>query len=200
MNIYLTINIIIGITYLLFLFISYKKGFIYEVVNLLYTFLSIFGAWFISPVLASVMPLVKLGSPYNLLGVEPIINTIIYFVILLIAFRIIGFFIMPLFKSLTKIPLFGKLNKIFGLIIGFINASIIVILVSMLLSTPLIKNGNEIKENTLFKYIDNLTNITTQYFVDNIDLNKINKYIDDFNIESSREAFKKWLNEQEYFK
>ena len=200
MNIYLITNILIIFVYLFFLIISYKKGFIYEAVNLLFTILIFFLAWFLSPILANLFPLVKLDPPYSLLGVEPILNTAIYYAIIVLVLRVLAFFIMPLFKKLSKIPFLGSLNKILGLIIGFINASIIIMLISFLLNTPLIKNGNEIKENTLFKYIDKYSNKGITYVVDHIDFNKIKEYVSDIDIDNARQSFKDWLIEQEYLR
>lgn len=193
MNIYIIINILVAIILLYSLIKGYKKGFIYEIVNLIYTILTFLIAWFIAPVLANILPLIKLGSPYDLLGIEPIINTVAYYAIVVIIFKLLGFFIMPLFNSLSKLPLLGSLNKLLGLCLGFINASIIIVAISILLNMPLIKDGKEIKENTIFKYVDIYSNKAMEIIVNNIDFSKLKFEIDNFDVEKMRNDFKIWL-------
>ena len=55
-----------------------------------------------------------------------------------------------------------------------------------------IKNFNEVKENTLLKYTDKLSQTVMKVSIDNLNLNSLKKYIDDFDVDESRETFTKW--------
>lgn len=197
---FLYINIGIIVIYLLFIFVGYKKGFLFEVVSLIYTAVSCLIAWFISPVLGSVYPILKLdnlNSDAELLSkfvnLEAISNTVIYFVIVFLVLKLIYLVIALLLKSLNKIPVIGKFNQILGAIAGVINATIVILVVSTLLNLPIFENGKQIKEETYFGYVNEYSKTGLSYILDNVDLSHVEQQFKDFDIESARDDFKDWL-------
>lgn len=189
---------IVGL-YIALMIIGYNKGFLYELVNLAYTALSLALAYFASPVLASMFPLFDIKNAakdmsilVDLFNLNDILNIVAYFLIIFLLLKIIYIFISILVKSLNKIPVLGKLNKMLGSLFGIVNATIITLVISMLLSLPLFKNGNEIKEKTILKYINNLSqdvlSVVTQKVIENNLSDGIN-----FDIDSYRQEFKEWL-------
>ena len=104
---------------------------------------------------------------------------------------------MTLFKSISKIPVIGTLNRVLGLFLGFFNATIIVLALSMLLSTPLVKNGSEVREETYFRYVDKYSKMALSCLGENISLETFKDKIESFNVDEARESFKNWLMSQE---
>ena len=96
-------------------------------------------------------------------------------------------------KSLNKIPVIGGFNKILGGFFGIINATIITLFISILLSLPLFKNGNQVKENTILKYINNTSEEVLTYIAEKVGESNLDNNSEEFDIDEYREEFKKWL-------
>ena len=197
----LYINILIVAIYAALIIIGYLKGFIFGRVSILYNILSVFLAWLISPVLASEFPFIssdKMGDNIGIIGklidIEPIVNTVFYFVVIFIILRVLYIFISLFAKSVNNVPLFGSLNKIIGAIFGFINATIVVTVLSLILFLPVFKNGNEIRNKTIFKYIEQYSNIAMEYGVEHIDVSKFSKQWDEFDADGVRQQLKEWID------
>lgn len=199
---FIYISAFIVLIYLVMMFIGYKKGFLFEVVNLLYTALALALAWFASPVLAKSFPIITISEvsdelkillKYANLDINYIVNTIAYFLIVFLVLKVLYIFISLLVKSFNKIPVIGKFNQILGALFGVLNATLIVLSLSMLLSLPIIKNGNEIKEKTILKYVNNYSDMALKYLTEKITINSsdINS---DFNVDELRNEFQKWLD------
>ena len=197
---FIYINIFIGLIYLIFILIGYKKGFLFELVSLVYTAASAAIAWFLAPVFAGMFPIVILSNTNaeaelisKLVNIDAISNTVIYFVLVFLIFKLFYLFIAFVLKGMNKLPVIGKFNKILGGIFGIVNATIVTIMLSILLNLPIIENGTEIKNYTFFKYINEYSNIALNYIVENVDLDSIKAKFDSFDVNSAREDFKSWL-------
>ena len=193
---FIFVNIAAILIFIIFAITSYRNGMLLQIISLTYTVISVFVAWFLAPILAVRFPLVKVEALYKLYDVGPLVNSFVYFVIIFVIMRIIYLFIYPLFKSVSKIPFLGSVNKIGGLIVGIINAMIVIILLSLLLSTPLIKNGKEVKENTIFKYADKVSDLAVEMTVKRLNFDALKDKIDGFNANEAREKFTNWLIDQ----
>ena len=193
---FMFVNIAIILIYVVFGIVAFKNGFLYQLISLVFNGLSILAAWFLGPILANLIPLVKLDGLNGAFDASPYLNSIIYMVIVFIALRIIYLLIKPLFKKVSDIPIIGGINKIGGLLIGLINATIIVVLLSLLLNTKIITNGQEVKENTLFKYTDKVTEEFLKLSVDHLNIESFKDKIENFDVEEYREQFIQWLIEQ----
>lgn len=195
-ELFLYINLAIIVLYIVFAIIGYKNGLALQVIDLLYNFLAIAFSWFVSPILAAHFPLVKLDELYTALGINVLIDTIIYCVIVFLVLKLIYMFIKPLFKGVSKLPILGFINKLGGFLFGLINATIIILLLSMLLNTPLFTNGKEVKENTFLKYCSELSGKAMELTLNHLNLDGIKNEIDNFDIDEARQEFDKWLIEQ----
>ncbi len=193
---FIYVNLVLLILYLTSLIVGYKNGLILQIVDLIFNIVALFVAYFISPILASHFPLVKLDEVYMALNLNTLIDMLIYIVIVFLILKIIYILIKPLFASVSKIPLVGFVNRIGGALVGIINATIIVLLFCMLLNTPIFKNGQDIKNGTYLKVVNNLSYKALEFSMDHINIDLISKEIKDFNIDESRTAFEKWLEEQ----
>lgn len=197
---FIYINIFIGLIYLLFIFIGYRKGFLFELVSLLFTIIAGFVSWFVSPVLASLYPIANLENISKeteiiskIVNLNALLNTAIYFVLTFLVLKIFYFVLALLLKGMNKIPVIGKFNQILGALAGVINATIVTLALSILLSLPIFKNGAEIKEATLFRYISNINDSVLDVLVDSIDLDNLKNKFENFDIDSARSDFKEWL-------
>ena len=198
---FIYINIFIIALYLVFIFIGYKKGFLYELISLLYTGLALGAAWFVSPVLASVFPIVDLGQVSGgqyqmistMLNLNSIVNIVIYFLLTFLVLKLLYVFISLLLKSMNKIPVVGKFNQILGAVFGFVNATLIVLSLSMLCSLPILKNGEEIKNGTILKFITSYSDQALNYVMKQVGNNSLSQEVTDFDIEAYREDLKQWI-------
>ena len=190
------LNLALIILYLAFVVIGYKNGLILQIVDLVYNILALFIGYFLAPILASHFPIVKLDEVYMALKLNVLMDTLIYMIIVFILLKLLYLIIKPLFGFVSKIPLIGFVNDIGGALMGIINATIVVLLFCMLLNTPLFKNGNEVKEKTYLKTINGLSYKALEFSMDHFDFQKEFK---DFDIDKTRMAFDKWLEEQGVF-
>ena len=76
---------------------------------------------------------------------------------------------------------------------GTVNATLIVLALSMLLSTPVVKNGNDVREKTILKHIRSFSDQALTYIVDRISDSNIKENKDEFDIKAYREDFREWL-------
>lgn len=190
------LNLALIILYLAFIVIGYKNGLILQIVDLVYNILALFIGYFLAPILASRFPIVKLDEVYMALKLNVLMDTLIYMIIVFILLKLLYLIIKPLFGFVSKIPLIGFVNDIGGALMGIVNATIVVLLFCMLLNTPLFKNGNEIKEKTYLKTINGLSYKALEYSMDHF---KFENEFKDFDIDKTRMAFDKWLEEQGVF-
>ena len=190
------LNLALIVLYLAFIVIGYKNGLILQIVDLVYNILALFIGYFLAPILASHFPIVKLDEVYMALKLNVLMDTLIYMIIVFILLKLLYLIIKPLFGFVSKIPLIGFVNDIGGALMGIVNATIVVLLFCMLLNTPLFKNGNEVKEKTYLKTINGLSYKALEYSMDHF---KFENEFKDFDIDKTRMAFDKWLEEQGVF-
>lgn len=200
-DLFIIINILVALIYVTNIFNAYKNGFIYGFVSLICLVLSIWAAWFLSPIFASKMSILGFGGDktaiLKMLGLDIFIDTVIWFVILFVLINFIVFLLKPIFKSLTKIPLLGPINKLLGIVIGLINATIITLMLSLIITSPLFSNGKEIKNNTCLIYISSITDNLSKQIYDRAMDEIIGKH--EFNADEQRDKLSKWLVEQGIF-
>lgn len=195
--IYVSISIVV--LYLVFMIIGYKKGFLYELVSLGYTFISILISWMVSPTLASLYPIIDINSFTDndlidkLVNINPIINTIAYFIIIFLFLKLFYLVLSLILKGLNKLPVIGKLNQILGLFAGIINATVVTLAISMLFTLPLFKNGNDIRNKTILMFIDKYSMNALNYVVEKIDINKIKNTFSDIDLNNIKDEFKVWF-------
>ena len=172
---------------------------LYEVLSIAYTAISLLIAWFVSPVLANMYPLIKVETLSNelslinkVININSLLDTIVYFVIVFFVLKLLYLIISLIVKSFNKVPVLGTINKILGGVCGIINATLVTLAISLLFTLPIFKNGSEIREKTVLKYVDTYSTKALELFVENIDLNK---YVVDssFDVDLARDGLKEWL-------
>ena len=196
---FIYINIAIVAIYLGFIITGFVKGLVYELASIFYTLFSVAIAWFVSPVLASTYPIVnleKISSELAMLSkffdANSLLDTIIYFVIIFLLLKVVYVLLSIILKKFNDVPVLGGVNRLLGGVVGFINGTLVILAISLLLSLPIFKNGSEIKEKTFFKYVETISKTCSEYIIDKIDLNK---YVVDetFDVDTYRDQLKDWL-------
>ena len=136
---------------------GYKKGMLLQLVGLISTFVSMIIAWIFSDVFMNVFHFVT----YNTTGVFSLdnfvtenANRLIWFVVLFVVIRLLMMVLTPIASLISKLPLIKQVNSAFGAVFSLITYLIYVVLIVLFLSTPIIKNGNQIIENTFLRTVD----------------------------------------------
>ncbi|MBQ1482083.1 MAG: CvpA family protein [Erysipelotrichaceae bacterium] len=197
---FIFISVFVIAVYLLMIYLGYKKGFFSQLLDLCYTALSIFVSWLISPVLADLFPLFDIAAVnarYELLDqvfdLNSLLNTAAYFLIVFLILKLLYLFVSLIARSISKLPVIGSLNKILGAITGIFNATLIVLALSMLLSTPVVSNGAQVREKTVLKFISEYSDVALDKVIDLISENKLQGKVVDFDAEEYRKQLKEWL-------
>lgn len=200
---YMIINVAVLAIYIICLIVSFKNGFLYEALGLVINIIVLAVAYFVSPVLASQFNLVNIDySAYpiaQILNLNYLLSCILWFFIAAIVLSIIGTLIKHLFKSVSEIPFLGFVNQILGMVVGFINATVIALLISLFLSFPFISNGRQIKEDSILSYVNIITNKALNYAADNLDLERFAGSVENFDIDFARQQFNDWLIDEGIF-
>ena len=190
------INVAVLAIYIICLIVAYKNGFLYEALGLVINIVILGAAYFISPLLAKQFSLINIDySTYpiaEIFDLNYLLNCVLWF-------SIAGFIVKHLFKSVSDIPFLGFMNRILGLVIGFVNATVIALLISVFLSFPFISNGRQIKEDSILSYVNIITDKAINYATENMDLEKFARTVEDFDITTAREDLNKWLIEEGIF-
>ena len=199
----LYINIFIIFIYITMMILAYKKGFIYGLVNFFGFLLALAASWFVAPILANNFPLLNpemltnASEAYVFSIIAPLANTVIWFAIVLLVLNTVLSIIMPVFKIFSHIPVLGFLNRLAGAFFGFINATIWVLIISMILSLPFFQNGAYVKQNSLIKYVNNISDKAILFVANNIDLKNIEDYVgNEVDVQQARDQFESWLKQQ----
>lgn len=130
---------------------GYKDGFVMKGCELLSMIICIIIAWVLSgqfnttlqwfPKDYSLFTQTILDSPIYL-----IMNRFFLFLILFVISRILIILIRPIFRSINWVPLVGKVNKLLGIILGFVQGFALIVVFAFILSSPLFANGSEVLE------------------------------------------------------
>lgn len=197
------INVAVLAIYIICLIVAYKNGFLYEALGLVINIVILGAAYFISPLLAKQFSLINIDySTYpiaEIFDLNYLLNCVLWFFIAAVVLSIAGFIVKYLFKSVSDIPFLGFMNRILGLVIGFVNATVIALLISVFLSFPFISNGRQLKEDSILSYVNIITDKAINYATENMDLEKFARTVEDFDITTAREDLNKWLIEEGIF-
>ena len=196
-DMFIIVDILIVAIVALCLYIGFKKGFIYQLADLLSFVIAFIVAWFLGPLLAEHIKFYNLEDSLLEAMAQPLINNLIWFVIIVIIVKIIFAFILPLFKAIRIVPVLGSINAIGGLVTGLINGFIWVSILGVLFMTPLFKNGNEIRENTIYKPFISVSDQILNAVVSKVDPELVQEGFD--SIDEYRDAFEKWLEDEGVF-
>lgn len=200
---YASIITIIAISLVIYLIITgFRDGFVLKGIELLSTVICAIVAWIVSTRISSTIPFFPEYSMFQneLLNhsLTLFVNRILLFIILFMILRILIIFVRPLFKSINWIPFVGLLNKMLGGVLGYLQAYIILVIVSFIFTTPLFINGHEVLKESKLVYVKDIFQTTSVFFdrefemVDSLQKMFVSSPID----ESDFENISTWLGEQ----
>lgn len=199
----LYINIFIGLLYAVMIFNGFRRGLLFELISVLYNILSLVIAWILCPVLASEFPIVSMQNlseelliMSHFVDLGPLINSLLYFVIIFLLLRVVYMLIGLLAKSVNGLPVIGLMNKISGAVMGVVNATIIVTVMSLLLVLPIFSNGKEIRNKTVFAYIEKYSDMAIDFVTENMDLEDYKQKYEDFDVDEFRNNIKDWIKDR----
>lgn len=143
-----------------YVFSGYKEGFVYKLVSFIASILSGFVLWFLSGPIGQVIqiyPKDGLENDFSVLLGYDLLNRIFVFVALFLVIQILFIFLKPIAKWFQKIPIIGFVNRILGMVFGFAQSMIVLIVITMLLSLPLVENGKQLIEGSSLKHLQPVT-------------------------------------------
>lgn len=191
-------NILIFVIIAFFTIRAFYKGFLILFLETVSLIVALIVAGLLAKPLALALPLyfldeVLLNLPIigELFSVQ--INTFIWFIILFISISIVLWLLRPIFHVVGKIPVLKGINRILGLGFGLIQSIVLLWVLSLILLTPMFKNGQDVIQNSALKYYDQVTNIiVVNSDIKELSLIKVltNGSLDD----QDRETILEWLN------
>ncbi|MDP3305042.1 MAG: CvpA family protein [Erysipelotrichaceae bacterium] len=158
------------------LWIGYKRGFLLQLYNLLALFAAVLFSWILSEPFAKVFTIFKpdVGA-FNQTAIEEIIqiriNSALWFVILFIAISLLIMLGRPLIKAIGKIPGLKTINSFFGAVFALLGCYITVLILILLLSTPLITNGQTVVEESGLSVVKQYSSVFFDYASDRFEEN-----------------------------
>lgn len=157
-------DIAILIFIILMLIMGYFKGFLLQLFNMLIFIAVVFVSWMLAPVLAKTLPLMQANEQFNLIPlIGPIfqvtINTILWFILIVIGLMMLGFFFRPVLKGIGKLPIIKQINQLLGVVLAGIKTIIILTILTLLLSSGLFTNGKDLIQQSWLSQLKPMTQL-----------------------------------------
>lgn len=207
-----TILNIIAIILIVFLCIQgFRKGLIRSILSLIGTILSYYLAWLISKSLAEYFPiitnitidslpeLITQSDLYQNLIVNGI-DRIIWFLIMFFALRIILFVLDKILKQIHEIPGIHMISGILGMLFGFIESVVWLVVLAIILETPLFNGGKELVDNSILSPVKEASTNAFSSFTTPLtmmdDISSLEENIDTFT-QDQLQQLQKYLEESE---
>ncbi|HJC36892.1 MAG TPA: CvpA family protein [Candidatus Merdibacter merdavium] len=159
MNWILIFDIILIICLAAYLARAWQRGFLLQLIDLVSWAAAAVLAWWLSDVLADVMPFIQVQvSDVDMLNgfFSARISAIAWFVIILLLIRLVTWILHPFAKALAHVPLVGWFNHVLGMALGALKAFILLYVLLVILYLPLIPQGAQIVQRSLLRYVEPL--------------------------------------------
>ena len=168
-SIFQYMNIAILVFVGLMLIYGYFKGFLLQIFSILIFIAVAFVSWLIAPALAKAVPLMQANEQFNVIPIigplfQDSINTIFWFIIIVVGLMILSLFFKPVLKGIGKIPIIKTVNRVLGLLLAGLKAAVVLILVALLFNSGLFTNGKALVTQS---YLGQLMPVT-QSMVDSL--------------------------------
>lgn len=156
------LNIVIVLILALFAYSGYRQGFLLKVLGCIGFVVVGFVAWFLSSPFGKLFHLFPTDmTPMKGTLIEPIfyesINRMVVFVVLFVILGIFVCFLRPLLKAVGKLPVIKEVNKVLGILVGFLQGWIVLMIVTFSFTTPLFANGASVIERSFLKPVEGIT-------------------------------------------
>lgn len=150
------LNIAVIVLIILCALSGYKNGFFIKVINCFTIVVVAILSWFISTLVSSSIDLLpKKFTPMLGTIVEPFLydklNEIFIFSIIFIVIIVAATLLKKVFKLIDYIPVINGVNKVVGLLFGFVEGILYLCIIAFIFATPLISNGDLVIEQSVLK-------------------------------------------------
>lgn len=149
-------NVFIVLISLVFMYLAYHKGFIRQLLDVVSLVASYVISAFLCNHMASLFPLYSISTSIELVNdfSDSLINSILWFVILIFLLRIAYWIVCWFSRKALKFKALSFINKILGLVLGFVKVVMILTIITLFLKLPFVQNGNLFIENSVLSVID----------------------------------------------
>ena len=176
------INIAVIAFLIISLVVGYMKGFMWQLVKTLAVLGVILLCWIVAPGLSKLIQVFPAkyapfqDSPLSSVFYDKI-NTLCWFLIVLVVGLIVIAIIRPVFNFITELPVVKQVNKIVGALLSLVPSFIIVVLFTYILNTAIFTNGKEIVNNSILKYtnvvVDKVADVLKDTLAENLAIQKM---------------------------
>ena len=149
---------------------GYNTGILRRLIGLVGSIISYWVAWILCGVfakyinIASAKSLGLSGTPFEAIA-KTYVNQIAWFILLFLVLRILFFVVDRIAKGVHKVPGLHAVSALLGAAFGVLEAFVWIVVITVLLHTPLFKNGSYIVENSLIKQVNQVTEMVAKDYL-----------------------------------
>lgn len=149
---------------------GYNTGILRRLIGLVGSIISYWIAWILCGVFAKYINIVSVkslglsGTPFEAIA-KTYVNQIAWFILLFLVLRILFFMVDRIAKGVHKVPGLHAVSALLGAAFGVLEAFVWMVVITVLLHTPLFKNGSYIVENSLIKQVNQVTEMVAKDYL-----------------------------------
>ncbi|MBF1124801.1 MAG: CvpA family protein [Solobacterium sp.] len=149
---------------------GYNTGILRRLIGLVGSIISYWIAWILCGVFAKYINIVSAkslglsGTPFEAIA-KIYVNQIAWFILLFLVLRILFFVVDRIAKGVHKVPGLHAVSALLGAAFGVLEAFVWIVVITVLLHTPLFKNGSYIVENSLIKQVNQVTEMVAKDYL-----------------------------------
>lgn len=149
---------------------GYNTGILRRLIGLVGSIISYWIAWILCGVFAKYINIISVkslglsGMPFEAIA-KTYVNQIAWFILLFLVLRILFFVVDRIAKGVHKVPGLHAVSALLGAAFGVLEAFVWMVVITVLLHTPLFKNGSYIVENSLIKQVNQVTEMVAKDYL-----------------------------------
>ncbi len=149
---------------------GYNTGILRRLIGLVGSIISYWIAWILCGVFAKYINIISAkslglsGTPFEAVA-KTYVNQIAWFILLFLVLRILFFMVDRIAKGVHKVPGVHAVSALLGAAFGVLEAFVWMVVITVLLHTPLFKNGSYIVENSLIKQVNQVTEMVAKDYL-----------------------------------
>ena len=149
---------------------GYNTGILRRLIGLVGSIISYWIAWILCGVFAKYINIVSVkslgisGTPFEAIA-KTYVNQIAWFILLFLVLRMLFFVVDRIAKGVHKVPGLHAVSALLGAAFGVLEAFVWIVVITVLLHTPLFKNGSYIVENSLIKQVNQVTEMVAKDYL-----------------------------------
>ena len=149
---------------------GYNTGILRRLIGLVGSVISYWIAWILCGVFAKYINIISVkslgisGTPFEAIA-KTYVNQIAWFILLFLLLRMLFFVVDRIAKGVHKVPGLHAVSALLGAAFGILEAFVWMVVITVLLHTPLFKNGSYIVENSLIKQVNQVTELVAKDYL-----------------------------------